>query len=408
MKNLTLTTLMIALLFCGVPTILSAQMDTSDEKESTVEEKFHNRRFFVDCDRGATLTWALDRASRFARAEIMFKGTCEEVLLIDRDHLILRGVGSNPVLAGLIDVVGASNVVIKDFEIRAGEGQPTGTPFGGVNAVDGSAVTVANMHIHDLSARGIRVISSSARLRDITVEQAANGAYVFRGSNLVLEGSISSEGGAFGMSFVDSNAFARNAALTFRAGVFGMIIQLSSALEHVEGSLIVEENAIGLLLAAQGVYAYGSFIEARLNSAAGILVDELSSFTPLNNAPGGGPSLIVEDHEGAFGVVVNRGSTLQLTEPTIIENNGIGLFVDSSTLIMAGTILRDNGFNMDLSFGAWATFQSNNEITEPYQCDSDVLARGTINFCQDHQSMPNLEHIGLKELEELMKNQLDF
>ena len=370
----------VSALFILIPAlmILPAQLagqNAPEENSSQIEKTRDARRFFVDCDRGATLHWALERAKIFERAEVLFRGTCNEVILINRDHLTLRGTGTNPLLIGLVDVVGASNVVIRDFEISSDENTPTGTRFGGVNAIDGSAVTVANMYIHDLLARGIRLINSTARLRDIRVENAGAGAYVFRGSSLAFEGSLTGIGGNFGMSLVDSNAFARDADFEFRGSNFGLIIQISSGFEHVEGSLTVEENAIGLLLSAQGTYAFGSFIEANNNTLAGVIVDELSSMTPLNGAPGGGPSLTVTNNT-PFGILMNRGSTLRLSEPTVVTGNSVGMFIDTSTLIMAGTRVENNDLNMDLSFGSWVTFQSGNIVATPYQCDGDVLTRG--------------------------------
>ena len=353
------------------------------QQESGPDEALKNhseaRRIFVDCDRGRTLTRALRQARFFSAAEISFTGTCEEVLLVDRDRLTLQGADESATLAGQINIQGASNITIKDFLIRGGDDQPTGTTFGGINATDGAAVTVENMRIEDISARGIRGISSTFTLRDVAVARAANGGYVFRGSSIVFEGSISANESAFGMSLVYSNGFALVTDFEFNRNTLGLIIQLSSGMEQVEGNVVLNDNAVGLFLAGQGAYAFGSVIEVRRSSFGGVIVDEISSLTPLVGAPGVGPALTVTDSAGT-GVAVSRYSTFELFDPTVISGNDFGLTGDNSTLVFAGSTIEGNlQQDVSLSFTTRATFNGeSNVIGHPIACDDTVVTRGTL------------------------------
>jgi len=364
------------ILLLSAPAAMAETPGTQPPDDGPGQELFGSGSFYVDCDRGRTIERALRRARLFDRAEITFSGSCEEVLRIDRDHLTLQGADGSAEVVGAVDVVGASNVTLQGFLIRGGPDSPVGSGFGGINVTGGAGVTIDGMQVQDIVARGIRVIGSTATIRDTTVLRAALGNFVFRSASLGFGGTLVGNESPFGMSLVASTASARNADFVFDQNFFGLIIQLDSGFEHVEGTITTNDNQfVGLFLAGQGILAFGSQVETRRNGTAGVMVDELSSLTPLIGAPGTGPALTVEDNP-ALGIAVTRGSTIQLFSPTVVRNNDVGLMVEDSTLILGGSTIRENlSTDVTLGFVTKATFSSGNDLGDVV-CDDTVHVRG--------------------------------
>jgi hypothetical protein len=339
----------------------------------------------VDCSKGQSIKAALQQARNDKPLEVVFQGTCGEFLLIDRDDVTLRGANSSSVLVGLVDVTGAEGVVIRDFTIQGGPNHPRTGDLGGVNVLDGS-VRIDNMLIQDVPNRGIQLINSQGIISNVTVLRSRPGNLVFRSSHVLFGGDIVADGGFFGMSLVNSTATAKGVNFTFKNCQYGVIVQINSGLEHITGKMTLTDNGIGIAVLAQGAFALGSFIEVRGSLQAGILVDELSSMTPLIGAPGGGPALTVV--ESPIGISVERGSTFELFRQSTVANNGIGLNVDASILVSTAAKIYDNEKDVILAFGARATFGQENEIESPVACDEQVITRGPVHCGAALKSAP--------------------
>ena len=291
----------------------------------------------VNCSKGQTISGVLAKRP-LDDIEIQISGTCQEAVVIDRDGVTLQGAGEAPTVVGTIDVKGATRVNIRGLTIRGVPGAPFNTAEGAINITGGGSANVEGVRIEDVKTRGFQIIGGTASIKDVTIVNGQAGAFVFRSAGVTLAGSIVTENSIFGMSVVYSGVFAKVADLSFNHGLFGLIVQVGSGLEHVIGHLTTNDNAVGVLLAGGGVYSYSSFVEARRNSDFGIQIYEQSSMTPLIGAPGGGPSVTIADNPGV-GISIERQSDLELNKAGLITGNKIGIQVDNSLLRMADTVV---------------------------------------------------------------------
>lgn len=338
-----------------------------------------NPQIDVDCDKGDTLAAGLERGKNFDQINIVFTGTCEEINTIDRDHVSIRGGDTDATVIGRFEVIGASNVTFGDFTIVGIASEPVAGNLAGINIRDGSSATVENMLVRDINPRGIRVIGSDATIRNTTVLRARGGAFNFRTASVFLGGEIVGNESVFGMSLTNTGLFSRFGDFTFNDNRFGLIVQVTSSLEHVEGTLSLDGNLIGMLIASQGGYAHGTQVSITNNPGLGLWIDELSNMTPLIGAPGGGPDLDVTNNPN-IGVVIERVSTAQLVPGTLISDNGIGLLVENSQFRMDGATITDNGLDVTLRFGSKASFNGTaNVVGQPIDCDGTILTRGSLS-----------------------------
>lgn len=338
----------------------------------------HSQSFSVNCARGQTINAALAR-QQSGGIEIQVFGVCQEAVVIDQDDVTLLGAGTAPTVVGTIDVKGAARANIRGLLIRGVPGAPFNTAAGGINITEGGSANVEDVRIENTKTRGFQIAVGAATIKNVSIVNGLAGAFVFRSAGVILAGSISSEGSLFGMSLVASDVFAKAADITFSHDVFGLIIEEGASLEHVTGHLTANDNNLGILLAGGGIYAYGSFIEARRNSDYGILIDEQSLMSPLVGAPGGGPSITVADNPGV-GISIERESDLELVKAVRITGNRVGMQVDNSLLRMADTVIEGNlDVNLKLTFGAKGEFLgSANSVAGGVKCDGTVLTRGSL------------------------------
>jgi hypothetical protein len=337
------------------------------------------RSVSVDCNKGETLSDALEKGKNAQALDISFTGSCEEVVTIRRDLVTFHGADSTATLIGGFQVFGSSGVAFRNLNIHGGEHHPHTGDFAGINALQGSAVQVENVRIEDIRARGLQSIESAVSLRNVTILRALGGALTFRSSGVDMGGTIVANESPFGITLVNSGAVAKGADLTFNGNGYGLIVQIDSGFEHISGHLTVNDNTlVGILVAGQGIFAVGSNAEVKNNRGPGIEVDELSSYTPLIGAPGGGPSLTVTGNAGA-GIAVERGSTFEVTKETLVTGNQAGITVDNSTLRLAGASIHDNtSSDVKLTFGAKGEFGAGNSIATAIVCDSTILTRGSL------------------------------
>jgi hypothetical protein len=338
----------------------------------------HSQSFSVDCTKGQTINAALAR-QQSGGVEIQVFGVCQEAVVIDQDDVTLLGAGTAPTVVGTIDVKGAARANIRGLLIRGVPGAPFNTAEGGINITEGGSANVENVRIENTKTRGFQIAVGSASIKDVSIVNGQAGAFVFRSAGVILSGSVSAENSLFGMSMLASGVFAKTADLTFNHNVYGLVVQEGASLEHVLGHLTANDNALGVLLAGGGIYAYSTFVEVRRNSDYGILVDEQSTMSPLVGAPGSGPSLIVADNPG-IGISVERLSDIELIKVVRVTGNRVGVQVDNSLLRMADTVIEGNlEANLKLTFGATGEFLgSANSVAGGVQCDRTVLTRGAL------------------------------
>jgi|HubBroStandDraft_3_1064219.scaffolds.fasta_scaffold08088_3 hypothetical protein len=373
---------LIVLLFAAPLLAAVRQPDAADGQAAAPDRGTDDGtvRFAVDCAKGETIGAALIRGRSARRLEIQFNGRCHESPVIDRDDLTLHGTGiGSAVLAGLIDVRGASRAFFSDFTIQGNPNLPFDTAHGGINAIGGASIDVHRVHIKDMKARGLQVIGASARIGDVTIDNAMAGAFVFRAGQIFLDGSLVANNSLFGMSLLYTGADAKKADLTFNNGLLGLLIQVNASLEHVIGSLTTNGNAIGIVIAGHGVLAYSSTVHVENNSQFGIQLDEGSAMTPLLGSLSGGPLLSVVNNPGV-GVSVERNSTFGINLTSTITNNSVGVQVDNSFASLAEVTISGNSqADVALTFGAKAEFVGPNvHLGTAVKCDATSVTRGVI------------------------------
>ncbi|MFN7964004.1 MAG: hypothetical protein U0002_22265 [Thermoanaerobaculia bacterium] len=363
--------------FVDVQVARSSQTSDADLQPAAANSE-RSRLVRLNCDRGDSITRALARTRDIPEVEIQFRGTCRERVVITRDSLTLRGQNESAVLVGLIDVIRSSRVTLSGFIIRHGDGSPRDAGQGGVAATDGTDITLDNLRLEGINnARGILLASSTAKINNVTTINVAGGGFVFRGSSVFMSGEIRASGSPFGMSLVNSQGFIKKGTLDFHDNLYGLIVQIGSGLEHVEGGLTVNNNAIGLLVAGKAVLAHGCPIHAEGNSSIGIWVNELSDLTHLIRDPPL-PVSITSINNAGTGFLVEDGSIVDLVNPTTITGNDLGLVADNAQLIVTGCTAEGNETaDMQLMFDSKATFLGElTSIATPIQCDNTVLTRG--------------------------------
>ena len=373
------TLLVACILLFLTPAALAAAEDENLSAPFTEDGDSAANRFTVRCDSGHSISRALRFFRFFRQVTIDFSGSCDEDIVIERDHVTLRGVSEDATILGLIDVFGGSNITLEDFTILGEISDPVDTGRGAINVVNGGAITVNNVHLQTQNVRGVRIINSTAALNNVSVDDILVGGFVFRASSITFSGEIVATRSVFGMTFVDSNGNARNANFTFNDNFFaGLIVQINSGFEHVEGLISANNNPFGLFIASNAVLAHGSFIEVSGSSTAGVLVDEFSSLTPLAGAPGGGPGLTLTDNPGD-GIVLDRYSTLE-TLTAEITGNATGVSALNSEVRLAASTVEGNTTEISLGFDSKLTGNGEeNVIGGAIECDSSVLTRGTLS-----------------------------
>jgi hypothetical protein len=384
MKKLAMVILpIILMLVASRPTPLAAQTDPDPGAASLITKAKPGQPTLirVRCDRGDTIAKGLRRAEGHKRADIVFRGTCQERVVIRRDDVILRGEDATAEVVGLVDVFGGDRVTLRNFLVRDGDGSPRDPSQGGVNIQEGAAVTIEDMRIENIpNARGLLMIASTGSLKNVAIRNAAGGGFVFRASNITLDGDLTAtDCPPFGMSLVNTGAFARTAKMTFSGSAFGLVVQIRSGLEHVDGFVVARDNQIGILVAGKGMYAFGVPITLTNNSNYGLWVNELSDMTHLIRNPplteaitatGNGTAIYVED-----------SSFLDVVNPSMLTGNDIGLLADNGQLQVTGLTSTGNATaDVRLTFDTKATFLGTiNNFGTPVQCDGTAMARGGVS-----------------------------
>lgn len=330
----------------------------------------------VDCTRGQRLTNALKRGPSKAQLDLGFRGTCRENLVISRDGVSLQGIGANARIEGGLILDGATRITLKNFTA-------SNSPDIGILVGNGSAATLRDLRVENATLRGIDVMNSTANIANTTVDSAKAVGLLVREGSVNLEGTLTFTNNLVGgISVTDSSAlFVKDTSVTVQGSPFGMVVQLASSLQFIGGSLNLDRNVVGLLLATGGSAAMTMLqFSASHNSLFGIWVDENSSLSPTSDLPSGEVTI---SNNGLIGVLVERSSTFELGERAgnaVVSNNMAGLIVDDSSAALANTTLENNpSGDLILRFGARAVFQTSVTMTK-MSCDATVLTRGP-NSC---------------------------
>jgi hypothetical protein len=345
----------------------------------------HAKTIDVDCDAKQTLAGAL--ADGAPDLNIVFSGTCKEYVYIQRDGVAIRGKDAGATLAGAIEVTAAKRILLEGFTCR----DNTQLEYC-IGAVQGSNVILHNLKVFNSSVRGVSVFNSTALIDGLTVDKTVSTSIVVRGSHVRVEGEVNFSNTIEGCMVVDgtSSVFSKNAVITARDCMAGIIVQTNSSFLGPFGTLNLNHNTfVGLALISHGSFSYGGTINAKNNTQAGIFVDEESSFAPFSNLLGS--SSVNLENNGMANLYLARRSTAELANANTSTGSTYGVYVDDSSVrIVHSKISGNKKSDLRLQFGAHATL-ADGAVIGNSSCDGSQLLRGAKTPCTvDAVAMPSV------------------
>src|SRR6185295_14586557 len=361
----------------------------------------------LDCSR-RSLADAVKNAG--ANTTIRFTGVCAGPIVIRRNGLTLKGVGTAVVDGGggdAVTVTGASRAALNGVEIRNG--------LTGLVASNGAHLKLTGLNVHDNGLFGISLqTASSAILTDVsTTRNGVHGLDLETGSAATVTGAFTTSfNRVFGINVNGSAITFAEATLVASNNALGVQIATSAnAFVNDAATVITASNNLSTgLTVVSGAHmvSFGGTINASgnpvngvsINSKGGLDLDAASTLNVFNNGDGlvlqeasvmtvfntpqfsGQPgfSTINAHNNSGNGVRVLSGSTLTLVNQARIistQNNRVGLVADGGvgvTLLnstLTGNLTRD----LQLTFGSRADLQT--LVFGTFTCDATVLVRGT-------------------------------
>jgi hypothetical protein len=330
----------------------------------------------VDCDARQTLAAALaDKSS--SDLNIVFSGTCNEYVYLQRDGVAIRGKDATATVVGAIEVTAAKRVLLEGFTCR----DNTQLEYC-IGALLGSSVMLHNLKVFNSSVRGLMIFNSSAIIDGLTVDKTISTSILIRGSHVRIEGNINFTNTIEGCLVIDgaSFVFSKNAVISARDCMAGIIVQSNSSFDSPFGTFNLNHNAFtGLALITHGTFSYGGSMNIKNNAKSGIFIDDASSFSPFSNLIGS--SAVTLENNGFANVYITRWSTAELSN--IASNTGAtyGVWVDTGILRIGKSKISGNKTaDIRLQFGSRATFLDG-AVVGTMSCDGTQLVRGPKAVC---------------------------
>jgi hypothetical protein len=308
----------------------------------------------VDCSKGQSINAAL--AGNADDLEVQFSGTCAEDVLIVRDRVTLRGVGTAPKITGQpgvpfadrqpgVSVRGADNVSLLDFEVTDSDSR-------GIEARGSSKMTVTNVTATGNRTGLLLIEQSSAFVSNSTFDgNTGDGIGVWENSALTIEGAISLDGNTRSGLIISGGSSASvgplGATTTANGNNFGFWLQLGAQVQMssagVTSTTASNNNTLGVGVSSESHWSGPVTISG---SAYGLDIEASGSFW----APPGGVSL---------------------------SGNDYGLFVFSGAADVRGTSITGSAEeDVHLEFGA--RLISWGSSAGVVSCDGTELVRGGI------------------------------
>jgi hypothetical protein len=308
----------------------------------------------VDCSKGQSINGAL--AGNADDLEIEFSGTCAEDVLIVRDRVTLRGVGTAPTITGQpgvpfadrqpgVMVRGADNVSLLDFEVTDSDSR-------GVEARGSSKLTVTNVTAIGNRTGLLLIEQSSAFVRNSTFDgNTGDGIGVWENSALTIEGAISLSGntraGLIMSGGSSTSVGPLGAATTSNGNNLGFWLQLGAQVQMSAAgptsTTASNNNILGVGVSSESHWSGAVTISG---TQYGLDIEASGSFW----APFGGLSL---------------------------SGNDYGLFIFSGNAEVTGaTITGSAAEDVHLEFGA--RLVANGSSAGVVFCDGTQLVRGGI------------------------------
>jgi hypothetical protein len=352
-----------------------------------------------------------------ANHTIRFTGVCAGPIVIRRNGITLKGIGTAAIDGGgsdAVTVTGASRATLNNIEVRNG--------LNGIVAVNGAHLQLTGLNVHDNAVFGISLqTASSAVLASVTTtHNGVHGLDVETGSAATVTGALTASfNRVFGINVNGSAITFSEATVVASNNALGIQIATSANAFINDSATVITANnnlATGLtVVSGAHMVSFGGTINASgnpvngvsVNSKGGLDLDAATTLNAFNNGDGvvlqeasvmtvfntpqfsGAPgfsTINAHDNSGT-GVRVLSGSTLTLVNQARIvgtqngrfglaADNGVGLTLVNSTL--TGNTTKD----LQLTFGTRADLST--LVFGSFTCDATVLVRGTSGITCPH------------------------
>jgi hypothetical protein len=341
----------------------------------------------VNCDKGQTLSKALERAD--PGDTIRVSGTCAERVVVTTDRITIDGQGSAILDGGggpltdftaVVMINGARGVRIKGLTVR-------NSPGDGILAQQGAAVTVEETITRGNASNGIAVgQGSTAELTGSAMTGNRVGLDVYTGSSVVLRAAVTIDLNSVNGVEINGEAVVEIRAADVTASNNGQAgIVVGSGQLAIFGfpatptsTLVANSNGFaGIIVNGSPLTVYSaSAVTASGNGVFGILLAGPALFV---TTPGSGGTFVVQDN--AIGLGLQTGAVANfLGGQLVVNGNGTGLLANgagAATFVSSPgqpSAIMNNGTDVDLQFGSRATFDGVQIGT--LTTDGTVLCRG--------------------------------
>jgi hypothetical protein len=273
----------------------------------------------VDCNAGQSINDALAQAAN--KLTVLINGSCEEGVVITRDDVTLQGVGTNPTImapegawSSAIRIEGARGVSLWDLQVVGGGCT--------LNAERFASFVAGRVRITGASHGGLCLDYSAALLRESEISQNEFGAFVGKGSSLIVEDSKVIDNRAIGLQAGGDVSLRRTEVARNSGGVY------------VAGGRV--EASGGADCAFRDNRDYGVSLDGGHLTLDECLVE--GSYTGLEVASGSAAQLnsATVQGNGWAAVGVGGGSHLFLSGQTVINGgSGVGVWLTDTCSLRA-------------------------------------------------------------------------
>jgi parallel beta helix pectate lyase-like protein len=352
-----------------------------------------------------------------ANHTIRFTGVCAGPIVIRRNGLTLKGIGTAVIDGGgsdAVTVTGASRATLTSIEVRNG--------LNGIVAANGAHLQLTGLNVHDNAVFGISLqTASSAVLADVTTSHnGVHGLDVETGSAATVSGALTASfNRVFGINVNGSAITFSEATVVASNNALGIQIATSANAFINDSATVITANnnlATGLtVVSGAHMVSFGGTINASgnpvngvsVNSKGGLDLDAATTLNAFNNGDGvvlqeasvmtvfntpqfsGAPgfSTINAHNNSGTGVRVLSGSTLTLVNQARIvgtQNGRFGLAADNGVgvTLVNSTLTGNTTKDLQLTFGARADLST--LVFGSFTCDATVLVRGTSGITCPH------------------------
>lgn len=345
MNKSRMTTITFAFLGAAAMFMISAAVfaETPDSRNSPFEavdrgigdrdvrDGYFRRRLRVRCDHGESLSRALRRARE--HDTIRFYGTCYESIVIETDHLTLKGEygatidGSQAPSEAVVLIDGARGVQLAGFTVQNGADQ-------GILATHQSQALLSDLVVRNNGTVGLSVDRSHLEILNLALDENRTGGMdAYSGSTVVAKGSLTANSnGGDGLAVNGKTFFELRGA------------NVTASENAGSGISIINDSRLQIFSFPE---AQGSSINADNNGFAGIGILGSELGVVGSQFFGSGANVISASNNGVFGFFAPAGAILSphATARFIATGNGVGLLLEDggSVLIVGGLDLSQNG-----------------------------------------------------------------